>query len=112
MKDTVVINDKNVEVEVTAYTMLIYEDTFKGHGFLRDADRIIVKNLNDVKFGSAVKLLWAAAKTADDTIPNFKTWAKEISIKDAISATDTIINLIVDSLKSDSPKVTATATAT
>ena len=24
MKDTVVINDKNVEVEVTAYTMLIY----------------------------------------------------------------------------------------
>mgnify|MGYP000904238317 CR=1 FL=1 len=52
MKDTVVINDKNVEVEVTAYTMLIYEDTFKGHGFLRDADRILVKNLNDVKFGS------------------------------------------------------------
>lgn len=112
MKDTVVINDKNVEVEVTAYTMLIYEDTFKGYTFLRDADRILVKNLNDVKFGSAVKLLWAAAKTADDTIPNFKTWAKEISIKDAISATDTIINLIVDSLKSDSPKVTATATAT
>ena len=33
MKDTVVINDKNVEVEVTAYTMLIYEDTFKGHSF-------------------------------------------------------------------------------
>ena len=65
MKDTVVINDKNVEVEVTAYTMLIYEDTFKGHSFLRDADRILVKNLNDVKFGSAVKLLWAAAKTAD-----------------------------------------------
>ena len=48
MKDTVVINDKNVEVEVTAYTMLIYEDTFKGHSFLRDADRVLVKNLNDV----------------------------------------------------------------
>lgn len=112
MKDTVVINGQNVDVEVTAYTMLIYEDTFKGHSFLRDADRVLAKNLNDVKFGSAVKLLWAAAKTADDTIPNFKTWAKDISIKDAISATDTIINLIVDSLSSDSPKVTATATAT
>ena len=110
MKDTVVINDKNVEVEVTAYTMLIYEDTFKDHSFLRDADRVLVKNLNDVKFGSAVKLLWAAAKTADDTIPNFKVWSKNLSIKDAISATDTIIKLIVDSLKSDSPKVTATAT--
>lgn len=110
MKDTVVINGKDVEVEVTAYTMLIYEDTFKAHSFLRDADRILVKHLSDVKFGSAVKLLWAAAKTADDTIPNFKTWAKEISIKDAISATDKIINLVVDSLKSDSPKVTATAT--
>ena len=112
MKDTVVINGKDVEVEVTAYTMLIYEDTFKGHGFLRDTDRVLVPNLNDVKFGTAVKLLWAAAKTADDTIPNFKTWSKDVSIKDAISATDTIINLIVDSLKSDSPKVTATATAT
>lgn len=110
MKDTVVINDKNVEVEVTAYTMLIYEDTFKDHSFLRDADRILVKNLNDVKFGSAVKLLWAAVKTADDTIPNFKAWSKNLSIKDAISATDTIIKLIVDSLKSDTPKVTATAT--
>lgn len=110
MKDTVVINDKNVEVEVTAYTMLIYEDTFKGRSFLRDADRILVKNLNDVKFGSAVKLLWAAAKTADDTIPNFKAWSKNLSIKDAISATDTIIELIVNSLRSDSPKATATAT--
>lgn len=110
MKDTVVINGKNVEVEVTAYTMLIYEDTFKGYSFLRDADKVLVKNLNDVKFGSAVKLLWAAAKTADDTIPHFKTWSKDVSIKDAISATDTIIKLIVDSLKSDSPKVTATAT--
>lgn len=110
MKDTVVINGKDVEVEVTAYTMLIYEDRFKGHSFLRDADRVLVKNLNDVKFGSAVKLLWAAAKTADDTISNFKAWSKDVSIKDAISATDTIIKLIVDSLKSDSPKVTATAT--
>ena len=109
MKDTVVINDKNVEVEVTAYTMLIYEDTFKGHSFLRDADRVFVKNLNNVKFGSAAKLLWAAAKTADDTTPNFKVWLKDVSIKDAISATDTIIKLIVDSLKSDSPKVTAPA---
>ena len=56
MKDTVVINGKDVEVEVTAYTMLIYEDTFKGHSFLRDADRVLVPNLNDVKFGTAVKL--------------------------------------------------------
>lgn len=110
MKDTVVINDKNVEVEVNAYTMLIYEDTFKGHGFLRDTDRVLVPNLNDVKFGTAVKLLWAAAKTADDTIPNFKAWSKDVSIKDAISATGKIIDLVVDSLKSDSPKVTATAT--
>lgn len=110
MKDTVVINDKNVEVEVTAYTMLIYEDTFKGHSFLRDADRVLVPNLNDVKFDTAVKLLWAAAKTADDTIPNFKAWSKGISIKDAISAIGKIVDLIVDSLKSDNPKVTATAT--
>ena len=110
MKDTVVINGTDVEVEVTAYTMLIYEDTFKGDSFLRNADRVLVKNLNDVKFGSAVKLLWAAAKTADDTISNFKAWSKEISIKDAISATGKIIDLVVDSLKSDSPKVTATAT--
>ena len=110
MKDTVVINDKNVEVEVTAYTMLIYEDTFKGHSFLRDADRVLVPNLNDVKFGTAVKLLWAAAKTADDTISNFKAWSKEISIKDAISAIGKIVDLIVDSLKSDNPKAIATAT--
>lgn len=110
MKDTVVINDKNVEVEVTAYTMLIYEDTFKGHSFLRDTDRVLVPNLNDVKFGTAVKLLWAAAKTADDTIPNFKAWTKGISIKDAISAIGKIVNLVIDSLNSDSPKATATAT--
>ena len=110
MKDTVVINGKDVEVEVTAYTMLINEDTFKGHSFLRDADRVLDKNLNDVKYGSAVKLLWSAAKTADDSNSNFKTWSRDVSIKDAISATDTIIELIVDSLKGDSPKVTATAT--
>lgn len=33
MKDTVVINDKNVEVEVTAYTMLITRTHSKATAF-------------------------------------------------------------------------------
>lgn len=81
MKDTVVINNTNVEVEVTAYTMLIYEDTFKGHSFLRDADRVLVKNLNDVKFGSAVKLYGQRQRRQMIQFPTLRLGRKKSALR-------------------------------
>lgn len=112
MSNTVIINGENVPVEVTAYTMLIYEDSFKGHSFLRDVDAILLSDPNKVKFGAAVKILWAAAKTANEKIPNIEKWSKSISLKDAVSSAETLVELVFESLKSDDPKMAATATET
>lgn len=112
MNDTVIINGENVAVEVTAYTMLIYEDSFKGRSFLRDVDEILQTDPNEVKFSSAVRILWAAVKTADEKTPNIEKWSKSISLKDAVSSVETLVELVFESLKSDDPKAPATAVET
>lgn len=110
MKNTVIINGKDVPIEITAYTTLIYEDNFKGRNFFRDIENVIEND--SMKFGLVTKFLWAAAKTADDNISSIEKWAKNIDLKEIIVASDIVINLIYESIKSDSPKVTATAPKT
>ncbi|WP_370768352.1 hypothetical protein [Ruminococcus sp.] len=108
MDKTLTIGDRQLEVEVTAYTMLIYEDNFKGHSFLKDVD-MLTANPNKVQYSSTVRILWAAAKSADDTIKPIKEFSKQYSIGEVISTAQPLVDLIVESLKTSSKKATAAA---
>lgn len=108
MNKTIKVDEKELEVEVSAYTMLIYEDNFKNRSFLRDVD-MLTANPNKVQYSSTVRILWAAAKSADDTIKPIKEFSKQYSIGEVISTAQPLVDLIVESLKTSSKKATAAA---
>jgi hypothetical protein len=108
MDKTLTIGDRKLEVEVTAYTMLIYEDNFKGHSFLKDVDMLTV-NPNKAQFGTTVRILWAAAKSADEKTQPIKEFSKQFSLGEVISTAQPLVDLIVESLKTSSKKATAAA---
>lgn len=103
MNKTIKVGEKELEVEVSAYTMLIYEDNFKNRSFLRDVD-MLTANPNKVQYSSTVRILWAAAKSADDTIKPIKEFSKQYSIGEVISTAQPLVDLIVESLKTSSKK--------
>lgn len=108
MKKTLTVGEKELAVEITAYTMLIYEDNFKGRSFLRDVD-MLTTNPNKVQYSSTVRILWAASKSVDDATKPIKEFSKQYSIGEVISTAQPLVDLIVESLKTSSKKATAAA---
>lgn len=109
MEKILEVGDKEIKVEVTAFTMLVYEDAFKGRSLLRDVDMLTSSKSNKVQFSTAVRVLWAAAKSADESTKPIKEFAKQFSFADVISAAGSVVNLVIESLKTSSKKATAAA---
>lgn len=109
MRKTVKINGTNVVLEANGYTLLVYEDRFKGRRLLQDIGEISkIGEAEKVPFSIQTKMLWAAAKTADDTLPDIYEWTKQFSIEEVIKASQIAVVLICESL-STSKKAKATA---
>lgn len=105
MKSIITIGESQLAVEITAYTMLIYEDRFKGKRFLKDSDELLKGGkIEDIQFSIAVKILWAAAKSADNNIEDIIIWAKKYTLADILKNTNSIVDMIVESLHSENEK--------
>ncbi len=105
MKRLIEIDGKHLAVEVTAYTLIVYEDRFKGRTFLNDADVIMRGGkIADIPFSLAVKILWAAAKTADESIEDVEIFAKKYSIADILKNANVVVETVLESLKSGDEK--------
>lgn len=86
------IGGKACKAAVSCLTPSIYEDEFGGDmladlygridkksGNLVELDRkgeVVAVDYTAVRWTVLVKVLWAALKTVDDTVPGFKAWAK------------------------------------
>lgn len=92
------INEKTIEVRANAFTLIVYEDTFKRR-LLKDIREISenLSNCEDISFSVVSKLFWAAAKTADESLPDFCDFIKDFSISEITGTTVPILNLIVKS---------------
>lgn len=110
MQSTVKLGGNDVVVAVTGYTLLVYEDNFKGRNFLKDADSLLTE-AQKVPFGTAVKILWAVAKTADPKIEAIEAWSSKFELAEVLPAVNTAVDLVLKSLQSGEPKNTAAATA-
>lgn len=99
MRKNIRIDNQTVCVEVNASTLLIYEDRFKGRRFLQDITELAkIPDINKTPFSLNSKLLWAAAKTADENIPDIYEWAKSFSISGIIDAGQTVLILVCESI--------------
>lgn len=77
------------DAEVTFYTALLYEQEF-GKDMLQDffgvqgmdgpigvdGDAIVTIDFTKVNWAASSKVLWAALKTADSSIPGYQAWMK------------------------------------
>lgn len=106
---TIAIGKKKVKVEANASTLLVYEDRFKGRRLLQDIDYLVrIKSIEKVPFSLYSKLLWATAKTADESTPDVYEWTKNFEINEIISASQVAVGLICESIET-SKKEKATA---
>ncbi|MDO4893358.1 MAG: hypothetical protein Q3989_08655 [Eubacteriales bacterium] len=94
------INKKIIRVEVNASTLIIYEDRFKGRRLLQDISELTaIKDSFDIPFALTSKLLWAAAKTADNSTPDFYEWIKQFTIADVLQTGLQMIPLYVKDIE-------------
>ena len=90
------IDGKSYEAKVTFYTAQLYELEFRSDMIqdlygVQTADptldveedgdeaRIVRIDFTKVKWGALAKVLWAALKTADESVPSFSEWTKSTS---------------------------------
>lgn len=105
MKRLIELDGKQLAVEVTAYTLIIYEDRFKGRTFLNDADVIMRGGkIAEIPFSLAVKILWAAAKSADESLEDIDTFAKKYPISDILKNANVVVDMVLESLKNGDEK--------
>lgn len=63
------------EVLLSAYTVMLYEQEFKSDP-IHD---LYQGEFSDVYFPAVTKWLWAGVKTADDAIPSYDKWARQVT---------------------------------
>ena len=75
------------ELKVSAYTLVVYEQEFGGRDLIADFFSGSEKKIgySTIQWTVALKVLWAALKTADDTVPPFKIWSKTVEDVDLLN---------------------------
>lgn len=98
MEKTININGRSLKLKASALTLLIYEDRFKGRRLLQDMGEIVkISEAEKAPLSVYVRILWAAAKTADETLPDIYEWAKNYSISEIIKASKAAYELVCSS---------------
>ena len=99
------LGEKEVKLQANAFTVLTYEDNFKGRIFLKDIEEFAnASSSGRVPLGLTLKFLWAEAKTADDKIPNLEEFAKQFNIKSIIANATEVLDLIYEDLQTTEVK--------
>lgn len=111
----IILNNQNFEAKANAMTMLIYEDEFKGSSFLNDFEKLetpLMNQSSNIKASIAIQMIWACLKTADNNIPDFGEWKKQlenISINEIYVANIAAVVTIQKNIASPSKNMQATA---
>lgn len=90
------LKNKKIPVEANAYTLIIYEDRFKGRRFLKDIDNLITEG--SISLATSARILWAVSKTADSSIADFCEFTKNLELSDLITCTTYVANILLESL--------------
>ena len=100
MRKNIEIDNKTVCVEANASTLLIYEDRFKGRRLLQDISELAkITDIDKIPLSLYSKLLWATAKTADETTSDVYEWTKDFTINGIIKAGQIALGMICESIE-------------
>lgn len=83
MQRTIKIADKEVTLKATAYTLVVYQAEFDEDMFIAqdkvlkaiNGDEVVISKIDTLY---TLKILWALIKTADESLPSFNDWIKDL----------------------------------
>lgn len=88
---------QKVKLEANAYSLILYEDEFKGRNFIADFENVLGLR-GDIEASNHIRFTWALAKTANPNIEGFAEFARKYSLNDVFSIIKELSNLISQSL--------------
>lgn len=106
---TLRVDNHTFEVRASAFTLILYEDNFKGRRMLQDLSALAeMEQSGAVSYALVSRMLWALARTADATTPDFYEWVQTFSIGGIISAYPAVVTLLTENIMTPK-KATAAA---
>lgn len=106
---TLRVDNRTFEVRASAFTLILYEDNFKGRRMLQDLSALAeMEQSGAVSYALVSRMLWALARTADTTTPDFYEWVQAFSIGGIISAYPAVVTLLTENIMTPK-KATAAA---
>ena len=106
---TLRVDNRTLEVRASAFTLILYEDNFKGRRMLQDLSALAeMEQSGAVSYALVSRMLWALARTADATTPDFYEWVQAFSIGGIISAYPAVVTLLTENIMTPK-KATAAA---
>ena len=106
---TLRVDNHKFEVRASAFTLILYEDNFKGRRMLQDLSALAeMEQSGAVSYALVCRMLWALARTADATTPDFYEWVQAFSIGGIISAYPAVVTLLTENIMTPK-KATAAA---
>ena len=106
---TLRVDNRTFEVRASAFTLILYEDNFKGRRMLQDLSALAeMEQSSAVSYALVSRMLWALARTADATTPDFYEWVQAFSIGGIISAYPAVVTLLTENIMTPK-KATAAA---
>lgn len=101
MEKTIQIDGKNINFRCTAATLRRYRNQFNRE-FLSDLSKLVnaKEDMSDFSFEPFENVVWAMAKTADNSIPDVQTWLDSFTDFSVIDVFTQLQDIIIDSLKS------------
>jgi hypothetical protein len=106
---TLRVDNRTFEVRASAFTLILYEDNFKGRRMLQDLSALAeMEQSGAISYALVSRMLWALARTADATTPDFYEWVQAFSIGGIISAYPAVVTLLTENIMTPK-KATAAA---
>lgn len=106
---TLRVDNSKFEVRASAFTLILYEDNFKGRRMLQDLSALAeMEQDGAVSYALVSRMLWALARTADTATPDFYEWVQAFSIGGIISAYPAVVTLLTENIMTPK-KATAAA---
>lgn len=106
---TLRVDNRTFEVRASAFTLILYEDNFKGRRMLQDLSALAeMEQSGAVSYALVSRMLWALARTADVATPDFYEWVQAFSIGGIISAYPAVVTLLTENIMTPK-KATAAA---
>ena len=99
----VTLAGEKIRLESNAYSLILYEDTFKSN-FSKDYSNIILGANGEVKTSNSIRFVWLLIKTANPEYMDFEEFARTYTYGDVYEIIPTAIALIAASFTSTKPK--------